>query len=291
MAIKFSSIPPIDISVEMLVQATEDVKDILESVRVNSEGIFVIFSDELVENKSIDKECVLVKWNVLPNVHQLKGPENFPLESLPLCSVDVLELMATKLNLDIILMKDPKIGNYFDFYVGHKLPFAVRKSNKSIYKHIYRLEEVSGQLLSSIMSYSEDYDEFINNAIKTFKGNILEPTLKTISDLPIYKEDNDKWKTESIPIVYEDLARIGTQTDWLIQILESQVENIRERYRALMRIVLPVIQRRGMMNRLKKYVDFRITTKGMNLKVTHKKYIKGENIGNVIIEHLSTVYQ
>jgi hypothetical protein len=243
----------------------------------------------LQTNSELKKEYLVIKWNVLPQIHQVEGPEDLPLEILPVCSVDTLDLLASTLNLDILVLDKPTVGNYFDFFVGHKYPFAIRGADKSIYRNVSKLEGVKSDLLTSLASYGEDYDEFITNALSTFKSNVLAPTLRTLNDLPISKESDEVWQNESIPVVFEDLMQIVTQTDWLVQIVDSQLMNIKERYRALMRIVLPIVQRESLRDMLSQYIDFD-TSEGVKMAIRKTVPITSDHIAKAIIDHLTEVF-
>ena len=285
----FAIIPPIEIIDEATIEIDGNLSSIIKSISIDKKSVKIEVSDAIESN--VDKKIYeVIKWNYLPHVHEMCGPENLPLELLPICSIDFLELLSSEFKFDVILVNNPKIGNYFDFYVGLCLPFAVRRANKTIFRHISKLETIYPDLLSSLMAHSDDYDDFMNNALYTFRDNILNPTLQTIQEIPIHKESDEEWQTKSVPIVYEDLIKIITQTDWLVQIMESQFNNVKERYRSLMRLVLPVIQRERLNDTLQKYVTLEITSTGINLKVIKKEIMDSKKVGETLIEHLKRVY-
>ena len=125
----FAIIPPIEIVDEEFIQIEGSLSSIIKSISLTKKSVAIEVSDEIESN--VDKKSYeVIKWNYLPHIHQMCGPENLPLELLPTCSIDFLELICSKFKFDVILLNNPKIGNYFDYYVGLNLPFAVRRANK-----------------------------------------------------------------------------------------------------------------------------------------------------------------
>ena len=231
--------------------------------------------------QSDTKEVKLLDFNVNPGINLLHDQiETLPLELMFMTTIDFLEAISAKYKLSTIIF-DESIHSELNFvstflFLEDKLylPFQLRRpSTKTIYSSVFNLMPVKSNLMSPIEVLSDQYEDYMENALYSFLLNVSKP----------YREKEHEEMIKS-----QELLKVLDRIEDLSQILTGQIDNIRERYRAFSRIIVPLIQ---LANLKKKISDSIISDVSKNSISYHLHYpieIPSDELATYISNRLKT---
>lgn len=202
----------------------------LESINVDSTSVKIILDKNYAQNKGYATEYSIFEFNTKPGIHIFNQPEDeeFPIELSYAYSIDLLEEISIQNKLSTILYSEqPKsfIGAFFALNNKVSLPFLVRRPDKTLFSGVYLFTSIYGNLLTSLESVTDQYEDYIENALYTFSENVIQPLQDT--------QDHTR-----LP---DDLIRVLDRAEDLYSIILDQIVHIRDRYRAYSRLLVPLI--------------------------------------------------
>ncbi len=252
--------------------------DIIDSPVVEK----LIINESLIKFKlkenQLQKELVLMNFNVKPGIHVIHDEvENLPLELMFTTTIDFLDSLSIKFGLSSILLEEPIES--LDFvktflFFGDKvyLPFQVRKpSTKTIFSSVYNLIPIKSNLMSPIEVLSDQYEDYLENALYSFLLNVSKPLRE--------KEHEDLIKSQ-------ELLKVLDRIEDLSQIMTKQIENIRERYRAFSRIMVPLIQLANLKKKISDSVKLEYSKNNVSYQLQYPKEIASEELAEFIINKM-----
>jgi len=203
--------------------------DTLDSVIVNSKFMKIRLASDGEQIKKYESEYTIFEFNVKPGVHSFSQPEDieFPLELAYAYSIDLLENISLNNKFSTLLyLKSPisLVDALFSLDNRVSLPFLVRRPGKTLFSAVYQLTSIFGNLLTSLETVSDQYEDYVENALYTFRENVINPLRQQ--------------EESTLP---DDLIRVLDRAEDLHSIITNQIFNIRERYRAYSRLLVPLI--------------------------------------------------
>lgn len=244
--------------------------------------------DKLIVNESQIKfklkehdqrgDLVLIDFNVKTGVHVVHDEiENLPLELTFTTTIDFLDSLSSRFDLSTVLLDEPLES--LDFvktflFFGDKvfLPFQVRKpSTKTIFSSVYNLRPIKANLMSPIEVLSDQYEDYLENALYSFLLNVSKPLRE--------KEYEDMIKSQ-------ELLKVLDRIEDLSQIMTKQVDNIRERYRAFSRIMVPLIKLANLKKRVSDSVKLEYSNSQISYTLQYPKEIASEELAEFIVNKM-----
>ena len=233
-----------------------------------------------LKNLENSKDIILVNFDVKPGLHYLDDEiENLPLELSFTSTIDFLDGLSTKFDLSTILMDDQKEN--FDFvetflFFSDKvyLPFQVRRpSTKTLFSSVFTIMPIKSNLMSPIEVMSDQYEDYIENALYSFLLNVSKPLRE--------KEHEEL-------INSRELLKVLDRIEDLSQILTGQIDNIRERYRAFSRIMVPLIQLANIKKKISDSISINVSKNTISYKLQYPREVSSDDIAEYISNRLSS---
>jgi hypothetical protein len=237
----FSWIP----NVEVKGSSTQKIESTtLDSIIVNSKSIKIILNEAYAQKSQNRIDHDIINFNIKPGIHSFSQPEEtqFPLELAYAYSIDLLENLSIQKSYSTIIyshLPNSLVDGLFGLNKKAWLPFLVRRPNKTLYSSVFLMTPISGNLLTSLEAVSDQYEDYIENALYTFNRNVIKPL--------------QKQEASNSP---EDLIRVLDRTEDLYSIIVTQLSNIRDRYRAFSRLIVPLIHYANLKSDLEDSVSF-----------------------------------
>lgn len=226
----------------------------------------VVVTPELVQVYHQDgREFKILELGISPGIHLFHEPSpdavDFPLELMWAGSIDLLEGVAKKNRCQILLYpKQPQ--SFVDGFYGLNdrawLPFQVRRSDKSLYSYVFLLTPVHGNLLVPLETLSDQYEDYIENALQTFVENVVYPLRSG----------------EATDYSPEVLTRVLDRSEDLAQIVGAQLDYIRERFRSFSRLVVPLIHYANLKSLVQSSVELNHKVEGQAVTYNIKTPLK-----------------
>jgi len=248
------------------------------------------FVDRIVVNEdeikfklknSATKEIKLLNFNVNPGINFLQDQNaELPLELMFTTTIDFLERISTKYKLSTIIFNESDVSqiNFVEtfLFLGDKLylPFQLRRpSTRSIYSSVYSLQPVKSNIMSPIEVLSDQYEDYLENALYSFLLNVSKPHRE--------KEYEEMIKSQ-------ELLKVLDRFEDLSQILSGQIDNIRERYRAFSRIMVPLIQLANLKKKISDSLKLDVGKNSISYHLNYSVEIPSEDLASYIANELKS---
>ncbi len=279
----FTLFPPITIEGSIEKKPVITGLETLQKISINAEKVSVDLNIE----GSIQKYDIILFNNNFTDVHKRIDPDdNFPLELMPLITIEFFEEIAKFLGgYTLIYIEPPKTG-FFEFYRGDRYPISVRGSGKQLYATTAELRPLRKDYIIALQGLlSIDFEEQLENSLATFVENILKPMSETMTD--VLSSDEALENEESIvDIIGGDFKRLISRTQELISIVNYNMEQTAERHKAFLRLTLPLMLKQALLENFSDYLEFKFDPNCIKLNVIKRKTIQAKDLMDIIIQTL-----
>jgi hypothetical protein len=267
----FSFVPPLRIAGEY-----EDSvqSDIVETIKVAPHELQVSIPQSIADRHNCPRKFRILAFN-RDHIHETVDPEAIPYEIASLASVELFEDLGKKTNSYIVLHEEGRpTEGYLRLFFGEYLLFAVRSPRKTLYERVFQLLPVSAQLFAQLEQGGDPYEEYIENALLTFRDHVLAPTRVSVEEALEFGT-TDLQRTEVLRGTV--VKALGRATD-LISIISDQIIATSERARGFTRLVLPFLHSYTIRSILKNYVDIAKSTGRMSLRIEQEQETPAKSI-------------
>jgi hypothetical protein len=195
-----------------------------------------------------------------------------------IATIDFLDGISSKFNLSTILFDD-SIKNELNFaeiflFLSDKmyLPFQVRRpSTRTLFSSVFNLIPVKSNLMVPIEVLSDQYEDYLENALYSFLLNVSKPLRET--------EHQDMIKTH-------ELLKVLDRFEDLSQIITTQVDYIRERYRSFSRVIVPLIQLANLKKKISDSIQTEVTKHSISYTLKYPIEISSDELAEYLLNKL-----
>ena len=251
----------------------------LKSVHISAEKVSCVI-DLNGNSKTFD---VINFNNPLPDVnHRLDPDDDFPLELMPLVTIELLEELAQKIGGYTLIFSEPPKAGYFEFYRGDLYPISIRGSDKQLYASTAELRPLRKDYFVALNSLLEiDFESQLETSLATFSENVLKPMSETMSE--VFSLDKELDSNDSIVnIIGGDFKRLIARTDELITIVNYNKQQTAERNKAFLRLTLPLMLKQALLENFTEYLQFESQESELKLKIVKRKSLSIEDLWDII---------
>lgn len=279
---QFSFFPPISIE-GPLIDKKLDIAGIesLKAIQISSKDISFTLEKE-GENQTIK---VLNFNNPVNEIHtRVDLDENFPLELMPIVTIEFLEEMANFIGgYSLIYALPPKSG-LLEFFRGDLYPISVRGADKQLYATTAELHPFRKDYFVALNNLLQtDFEEQLETSLATFVENVLQPMSLTMHE--VFTLDNSLDCDESvINMIGSDFKRLVTRTEDLISIVNYNMEQTANRNKAYLRLTLPLMLKQALLDNFNDYISLKYGNNSIVLEVKKRKIITTEDLYNIILK-------
>lgn len=278
----FTLFPPISIE-GSAIEKTLDIPGLesLKSIKISAEKVRCVLETD-GKSQTID----VISFNdPSPDVHhRIELDDSFPLELMPLVTIELLEDIAQKIGGYALISSEPPETGYLDFYRGDLYPISVRGSEKQLYALTAELQPLRKDYFVALSSLLEiDFESQLETSLATFSENVLKPMSATMEE--VFSLDKTLDTDDSVVnVIGGDFKRLVSRTDELISIVNYQMDQTAERNKAFLRLTLPLMLKQALLENFTEYIQFDHQESEIKLKITKRKSIPIEDLGVVIVK-------
>jgi hypothetical protein len=276
----FTLFPPISVEGETI-EKTINISGLeaLKSVHLSTEKVSCV-----IEVDGNEKTFDVIKFNdPVPDVnHRLEPDAEFPLELMPLVTIEFLEEIAQKIKGYTLISSEPPKAGYLEFYRGDLYPISVRGSDKELYALTAELRPLRRDYFIALNTLLEiDFESQLETSLATFSENVLKPMSETMSEVFSLDEKLDSEKS-IVNIIGSDFKRLISRTDELITIVNYNMDQTAERNKAFLRLTLPLMLKQALLENFIEYFQFEFENLELELKILKRKSLMIEDLWDII---------
>ena len=127
--------------------------------------------------------------------------------------------------------------------------------------------------MAPIEILSDQYEDYIENALYSFLLNVSKPQRE--------KEHEEYVKSQ-------ELLKVLDRIEDLSQIITTQLDNVRERYRAFSRVIVPLIQLANMKKKISDSIKVEVTKNTINYQLLYPAEISSEDLAHYVANKLKS---
>lgn len=226
------------------------------------------------------QEVILLDFNIRPGINELHDEiVKLPLELMFTTTIDFLDAFSNKFDLSTVLFDETSSNNNFVetfLYIGERvyLPFQVRKpSTKTLYSSVFTLLPIRSNLMAPIEVLSDQYEDYIENALYSFLLNVSKP---------IREKEHEEY------VKSQELLKVLDRIEDLSQIVTAQLNNVKERYRAFSRVMAPLIASANLKKKISDSIKVEITKDAISYQLQYPVEITSNEIAEFIVNRLKS---
>jgi hypothetical protein len=217
------------------------------------------------------------------DVHNRVEPDDdFPLELMPLLTIEFFEEIAKLIEGYTIISTDPPETGYLEVLRGDRYPISIRGADKHLYPTTAELRSLRKDYIVALKGLLQvDFEEHLGNALATFIDNVLQPMSETMEQ--VYSLDNELENEESIVnIIGGDFKRLISRTRELITIVNYNMEQTSERNKAFLRLTLPLMLKQALLENFTEYFEIEIGVNSLKLSIKKRKTLNAEDLIEIV---------
>ncbi len=217
-----------------------------------------------------------------PDVHNRVEPDDdFPLELMPLLTIEFFEEIAKLIEGYTIISTDPLEAGYLEVLRGDRYPISIRGAEKQLYPTTAELRPLRKDYIVALKGLIQvDFEEHLGNALATFIDNVLQPMSETMKQ--VYSLDNELENEEStVNIIGGDFKRLISRTQELITIVNYNMAQTSERNKAFLRLTLPLMLKQALLENFSDFFEFEVGINSLKLLVKNRKSLNAEDLINL----------
>ena len=277
----FQLFPPVSIEGSLEKNLELSGLEALKKIRITPEKI----SCTLNNNGELKEVDVVVFNFPFPDIHKRIEPDDdFPLELMPLITIEFLEAIAQHLKGYNLISQDiPKAG-YLQFYLGDIYPISVRGSTKEIYPATAELRTLRKDYFVALNTHlAIDFEEQLENSLSTFTENVLRPMSAAMTE--VFELDKDLCEDGSIiQVLSRDFEKLVSRTDELISIVSYNMDQTAERNKSFLRLTLPLMLKQALLENYKEYIRFKPQTNEVKLEIIKRETLAADQLLKIIMK-------
>ncbi len=256
----------------------------LKSFRITPEKISFTL-EEAGEMQTID----IIKFNSpMTDVNFRRQPdENFPLELMPMATIEFLEDFAQLIKGYTLLTEDVPGTGYLELYRGDLYPISVRGADKNLYATTAELRPLRKDYFVALNNFLEiDFESQLETSLATFVENVLQPMSSTMEKVfDQYAEQGSE--NEIVNVMKDDFHSLIVRTEELISIVNYNMDQTAERNKAFLRLSLPVMLKQAIFDNLSDYVELVKEPNSMRISIKNRRIIDADDLAKLIIAFFS----
>jgi hypothetical protein len=251
----------------------------LKSIHISTEKVSCV-----IDVDGNDKTFDVINFNdpVTDVNHRLELDDDFPLELMPLVTIEFLEELAQKIGGYTLIFSEPPKAGYLEFYRGDLYPLSIRGADKRLYGSTAELRPLRKDYFIALNTLLEiDFEAQLETSLATFSENVLKPMSDTMSE--VFSLDRELDSDESIiNIIGSDFKRLISRTDELITIVNYNMDQTAERNKAFLRLTLPLMLKQALFENFSEYIQFESQDLALKLKIVKRKSLNIEDLWDII---------
>ncbi|MFW9778419.1 MAG: hypothetical protein ACFFE8_06145 [Candidatus Heimdallarchaeota archaeon] len=273
--------PPIKIDGTKELELSIEGLETLKQVHVTPEKITVLMEKE----GTARHYDILTFNNPIKDVHKRidpgEGQEEFPLELMPLITIEFLEMLALKIGGYTLISNDPPEVGFGEFWRGDRYPISIRGSRRELYPNVAELKPMRRDYIVALEGLLNiDFEEQLENSLATFIDNVLKPMTDTMNGLFDRRRDLDSDEAV-INIIGSDFKRLITRTEELISIVNYNMNQTSERNKAFLRLTLPLMAKQALIENYEEYFDLEKHENLTRVHIKKRKSLTAEEMARI----------
>ncbi|MHA2329454.1 MAG: hypothetical protein ACXACR_13140, partial [Candidatus Hodarchaeales archaeon] len=263
----FSLFPPISIDGSINKSLNIPGLETLKSIMITSEKLSCT-----VEIDGTPQIFDVISFNdpVLDVNKRIDPDDDFPLELMPLATIELLETVAQFIGGYTLISSDPSDVGYLDVYRGDFYPISIRGAEKQLYALTAELRPLRKDYFVALNSLLEvDFESQLETSLATFIENVLKPMAATMSE--VFNLDKNLNSDESVVnVIGSDFKRLVSRTEDLLSIVNYHMEQTAERHKAFLRLTLPLMLKQALLENFTDYIQFEKENSSIKLKISKR---------------------
>lgn len=279
----FTLFPPISVE-GTTTEKTVDIPGLeaLKSVKISTEKVSCV-----IDVEGTTRTFDVISFNdPVPDVnYRLKPDDDFPLELMPLVTIEFLEELAQKIGGYTLIFSEPPKAGYLEFYRGDLYPISIRGPDKQLYALTAELRPLRKDYFVALNTLLEiDFESQLENSLATFSENVLKPMSETMSE--VFSLDKKELDSDEsiVNVIGSDFKRLISRTDELITIVNYNMDQTAERNKAFLRLTLPLMLKQALFENFSEYLQFKFQESTLKLKIVKRKSLSIEDLWNLIFK-------
>ncbi|MFW9855413.1 MAG: hypothetical protein ACFFFG_10130 [Candidatus Thorarchaeota archaeon] len=279
--------PPIKIDGSEKLELSIEGLETLKQIQVTPEKITVF-----LEINGQSRPYEIVTFNTpLKDVHKRIDPgdghEEFPLELMPLITIEFLEMLALKIGGYTLISNEPPEVGFGEFWRGDRYPISIRGTTRELYPNVAELKPMRRDYIVALEGLLNiDFEEQLENSLATFIDNVLKPMTDTMNGLFERRRDLDSDEAV-INIIGSDFKKLITRTEDLISIVNYNMNQTSERNKAFLRLTLPLMAKQALIENFEEYFDLEKHENLTKVHIKERKSITAEEMAHLAREMFS----
>ncbi|MFX0211294.1 MAG: hypothetical protein ACFFDT_35260 [Candidatus Hodarchaeota archaeon] len=277
----FTLFPPISVE-GTTTERTIDISGLeaLKSIHLSTEKVSCV-----IDVDGNEKTFDVIKFNdpVSDVNYRLEPDANFPLEIMPLATIEFLEELAQKIGGYTLIYSEPPKAGYLEFYRGDLYPISVRGSDKQLYALTAELRPLRRDYFVALNALLEiDFEAQLETSLATFSENVLKPMSETMSD--VLSLDKSETEESIVNVIGTDFKRLISRTDELITIVNYNMDQTAERNKAFLRLTLPLMLKQALIESFTEYLQFEYENLELELKIIKRRSLSIDDLWDIIFK-------
>lgn len=240
----------------------------LKSIQVSQEKVSCVLN---IDGNTKTFDVISFNDPVQDVNHRVEPDDIFPLELMPLVTIELLEDIAQKIGGYTLISSKPPDAGYFEFFRGDLYPISIRGSDKQLYALTAELRPLRKDYFVALNSLLEiDFESQLETSLATFSENVLKPMSTTMNE--VFSLDRSLSSDDSVVnIIGTDFKRLISRTDELITIVNYHMDQTAERNKAFLRLTLPLMLKQALLENFTEYLQFEPQESEIKLKIVKRK--------------------
>ena len=283
----FTLFPPITIDGTEELGLSVPGLETLKQIRVSSEKVTVLLEED---GQSQEHDIITFNTPTL-DVHRRIDPEEteeeFPLELMPLVTIEFLEMLALKIEGYTLISDQPPEVGFGEFWRGDRYPISIRGSTRELYPNVAELRPMRRDYIVALESLLNiDFENQLENSLATFIDNVLKPMSDTMNDLFERRRDLDSDESV-INIIGSDFKRLITRTEDLISIVDVTRSQTSERNKAYLRLTLPLMAKQALVENFEEYFELEQQENSIKIHISKRRSVSAKDFAKMVKEMLT----
>lgn len=287
---QLSFIPPLVINDTSVLETDSDL---IKKITVSSTGIELELNNEYFdeikgEYQDLQQVLEIVSFNSGTHIHNRVDIDIVPLELLYFSSIDFVEDLGEILKANILLYSDEPKNGYFELFFTNSATSLIQKPDTGRqYGRTHVLMPIAN-MMASLSLYSDSYEEYIENALSSFRENILKPAKTTIDEIMKRSKDIavDEMEITSIKIQRADLLTLIKQTTNLVTIINSEATLLKEKDRTHSHLIDSMKAQNKLLSILKDHVKLDIDNVAIKGTIVNPSVVEAKLIADFIAKKI-----
>lgn len=278
----FTLFPPITIHGSEESELSLEGLEILKRVRVSPEKVTIF-----LETDGHSQQYDIITFNTPTlDVHRRIDPEEteeeFPIELMPLVTIEFLEMLALKIEGYTLISDQPPEVGFGEFWRGDRYPISIRGSTRELYPNVAELRTMRKDYIVALESLLNiDFEQQLENSVATFIDNVLQPMSDTLNELFEKRRDLDSDESV-INIIGSEFKRLINRSEDLISIVKYNMNQTSERNKAYLRLTLPLMAKQALIENYEEYFELERQENTVRIQINKRKSVPAKDFLEIV---------